>query len=1225
MKTRPLLLRLLVIALVVGIPFACRRAASDPSEEVEEPVPIVAIGRDETEQPELTEEPDPEPPKDSDVVTAGETRNYPDGKSWTDDFPDGKSWTPAEPVEPIGVAETPVEAPPEEPVEPPVVVAREPEPQPEPDPVPEQQPETEPPPDPQPEPLPEPVPEPEPPPEPEPEPEPAPPPEPAIVVVEAPEPVTVEAEIAEPMGPPGPVPVDTTGAAPVIRISSPLERAFYTTEMIVEGFISNSPGSGASDSIEEFSYIVTTAPDISGTIYHNERDGDFWFSFLSANLEGTHTLEIRAKNAGGNERVATIQLHDGNLKPIVQFERPIAKQGYGTRLLVRGRAYDPSDDLGQPRDVEVVEYEVYPAGTFSARERVSGSLEVETDGTFSGVITTRSFDADIDVIVRAQTTGGKIGENTITLPPADGDIPSFRAEAGDRQVSLVWTELPNTMQYDAFYAPDRPDSEWTQLFDVTSPMVIPALDNEQRYRFQLRSTLPGNETEISAIRRNIPLPDDGIVLEADDQYRRISLAWNPIEGAESYRVVRADLGTVEDRVVTLPPTGSDEWRTIAVVDDRDFNDIGVDLGATYAYRVGPNYPDSVLSAARVGRPAVMPAAPARTSSELETGRAVRRLASLGSYAAYTDASGLHLVDISIPALPTSVSSIPLDNTGGLAIAGDTAVVTSDRGANFVSLRDKTAPQLDSRWSLPDATDVVFVNAGTEQVLALSAKSRGITILDAAGTTAQTQLAVIDSPDASVLASDGRYLFVGHEGGIDGYDLSVPERPRSYASVISEPVTGLDFDLSSGLAASATAERIQLYRVEAAGDLEAAGSIPLGGGAVALYESSDRTYLVSVHDDGVRVTDVTNPYSPEEFAFQAAPSAEAIKPIEGFAGESIILVGRADGMQILDLFVVGRSHVTASTVTGGGATGVNLISFGDQPLAVVADGSAGVAAYPADPETLDWSEPLLRLDSEYAIRVFVDPTDQSRVFVADGRGGLRSFEVNVSGDRFRGTELLSFPTDGTLWDMEIVHRIVDGDGRTLAYLANGDGGFVVADVSERDIVRQIGSIVLRDARSVVSLESLDLRGGSRYVVLTDTGRGLLLVNVTDPLLPTVVEERSYPGARQVATIPGTSNLAVLTDDGITIVEFSAGFGAGLGSYDTRFAERFAISGDLMVVAEGFRGVSIVDISDPAQPTLIGSSDLEYAADVAISGNTLFAVDNESLHALDLLIPPWLRRE
>ncbi|MCK4514352.1 MAG: hypothetical protein KAU31_03790, partial [Spirochaetaceae bacterium] len=121
-----MLLRLIVVALVVVVPFACRRPAA--TDTVEDTVTVV-IGRDETEPgPEVVpeREPDPEPPKDEQVALAAAGQIFPDGKSWepeTDEadpdpigrqsdlpdgksstaqtsFPDGKTWIPAEPVEP---------------------------------------------------------------------------------------------------------------------------------------------------------------------------------------------------------------------------------------------------------------------------------------------------------------------------------------------------------------------------------------------------------------------------------------------------------------------------------------------------------------------------------------------------------------------------------------------------------------------------------------------------------------------------------------------------------------------------------------------------------------------------------------------------------------------------------------------------------------------------------------------------------------------------------------------------------------------------------------------------------------------------------------------------------------------------------------------------------------------------------------------------------------------
>lgn len=80
---------------------------------------------------------------------------------------------------------------------------------------------------------------------------------------------------------------------------------------------------------------------------------------------------------------------------------------------------------------------------------------------------------------------------------------------------------------------------------------------------------------------------------------------------------------------------------------------------------------------------------------------------------------------------------------------------------------------------------------------------------------------------------------------------------------------------------------------------------------------------------------------------------------------------------------------------------------------------------------------------------------------------------------------------------------------------------------------------------------------------------------------------------------------------------------VGSFDTAGgAQDLALSGDASVlyVAVGGAGVEVFDLSDPASPVSLGVIDLNYSAiNVAVGGNMLWAVTQQDVVAIDISTP------
>src|SRR5207249_3626791 len=105
----------------------------------------------------------------------------------------------------------------------------------------------------------------------------------------------------------------------------------------------------------------------------------------------------------------------------------------------------------------------------------------------------------------------------------------------------------------------------------------------------------------------------------------------------------------------------------------------------------------------------------------------------------------------------------------------------------------------------------------------------------------------------------------------------------------------------------------------------------------------------------------------------------------------------------------------------------------------------------------------------------------------------------------------------------------------------------------------------------------------------------------------------PGAAWGVAVSGTVAYVTDASSGIQILNVSNPASPTLlGSYDTPgFAIGVAISGTVAYVADDASGLQILDVSNPASPTLLGSYDTPGGAwGVAVSGTVAYVADYAS---------------
>ena len=182
--------------------------------------------------------------------------------------------------------------------------------------------------------------------------------------------------------------------------------------------------------------------------------------------------------------------------------------------------------------------------------------------------------------------------------------------------------------------------------------------------------------------------------------------------------------------------------------------------------------------------------------------------------------------------------------------------------------------------------------------------------------------------------------------------------------------------------------------------------------------------------------------------------------------------------------------------------------------------------------------------------------------------------------------------------EIVeHVVVAGD---LAYVADGEGGLVILNVSTPSSPSQVGAY---DTPG----QAYDLEVQGSYAYVADGSQGLRILNVTNPAAPSEAGYYTTPSAAYGLAVSGAHAYVASEYHDLIVVDVGTpGFPVEVGRYDDPmlgYATGVDAAGDYLYVADRYR-LHIVDISDPANPAQKAVHPLPDAWDVIVSGDRAY---------------------
>ncbi len=154
--------------------------------------------------------------------------------------------------------------------------------------------------------------------------------------------------------------------------------------------------------------------------------------------------------------------------------------------------------------------------------------------------------------------------------------------------------------------------------------------------------------------------------------------------------------------------------------------------------------------------------------------------------------------------------------------------------------------------------------------------------------------------------------------------------------------------------------------------------------------------------------------------------------------------------------------------------------------------------------------------------------------------------------------------------------------------------------------------------------LELAAAGDLLAVRDE-RGVHILDISDPASPAELSFVETPGYGQGMALDG-ARLVVsrTTEDNPTRGELrifdlsNARQPQEVGVYvaETPLGDTMAIQGDVVYVANGDSQLSLLDISNPAAITLLGSVDLPWVQQIVAEGDYVYAADEGGLHIVDV---------
>ncbi len=994
--------------------------------------------------------------------------------------------------------------------------------------------------------------------------------------------------------------------APYLAIDAESLSDFYRDEVVIRGVVGDSGEIPITSlSIEELRYEVP-GTDVRGEVFWDLFDGTFSIRLDTRSFSGQKKVLITALNSSGLERTEEVTLFDGSIKPEISFFSPGDGTPFGRAVRVTGRVVDPSPDRGQPRGIVSVRYEIYAEEVGTGSREVFGDVSLEPNGDFSIEFGTEGMFGDQVVHVIAGGVNGAESERRIVLIPGATDIPTFRSEPGDGEITLLWERVPGLKAYTVVMT--GPAGQ-TEFHDVEPPFRVTDLVNGERYEFRLVGDGPGfAEPLTSDVVVNIPLSDRMLVPRVAGGYRRIDVEWTPVPGSADYDIFRSE-------------AADGPFLRRARITGAEFTDRDVRFGADYYYRVAPAVKNALSSVAREGTSQLLPAEPL-VSSALFPATGARATATLGDYVLFARDGGIDVIDVFDPVDPSVVAEIETVDVRAMTTF-DTLLCVADgsAGIKVFDIQTPTAPELIGSVSADTVTDVAALgDLDADEFLLYTAGGReGIAVYRIDRYRAPERI----EPGSEEVAVES-LVFVGERlvgvgtAGLSVWSIDADGVPRlqSVDSALSaQSVAAMGTRLYLG-----SDDGVVAVEFDEAGETRTLVRVPLEGvreiAVRSVFDGRELIYVTA--SEGLAVFDMSDVSYPTPFGVFSASDASGVAVRDDVSGRPFAYLGNESGLTIVDVYVLGQSLTIGSARTPGNSVGVHALELPDgRRVAAVGDGVGGVRLYDVtDPDqgvSLIGRIPLERCRSA---TIAVHPERGPLVLAVDEFAGLLVYaleEVIATPPDAEPPLLAEVPGDGEIRSVFAGQPSVL-EGRWVLAVADRRAGLVLMDATEIEDIFTVSSIELP------RVDDVTLSGDTLFAA--DSRIGLVAVSVGADGTLTREAELPLRWARSVAVEGDT--VAVVGEEGLSLATYESDAGrlSRLGLYRTEHAEDVVLRDTYAYLAEGIRGFRVIDVYNPARPLLVSGSDVPYAISVDELGEVAVIASGRGIEVVQILVPSWL---
>ncbi|MDC7235029.1 MAG: hypothetical protein PQJ58_17485, partial [Spirochaetales bacterium] len=1014
---------------------------------------------------------------------------------------------------------------------------------------------------------------------PEPQPEPEIQIEAPAIVIAAPESepeAEVEPETEKPVAEPETVDEpETPGEGPRIVLTSPRPGGYYRSSLLLEGQCT--PLEEDKDSrVRSLSWKIPALGDYTNTVFMDE-DGSFQMDLMTAGLEGSQTLILESEDFAGRITRQTLTLQDGNQPPGIITETDSKERSYGSLLAVKGELTDPYKGISELEGIASLKYKLIPQDRDAGNEVVSGTIDVNGDGSFDIALNMRDRLGDQMLQLDAEGNNGAHRILEILLVPGAGDIPSFTMKPQDGRIVFSWEEIAGALEQNLYLNNNRssdPGGNPSVRFNnVNPPLVIDKAVNGKLYRAKLE--IRTEEGSLwSTIMEAVPLAAGTLDLRAEGGFEQVKLSWKAIDGADDFRVWRRIEG--EEEYVQL----------VDGHQGNEFIDATASFGVNYYYRIEPASVPGPLS---YDVPAASTESPSEKITLSSHYRQIvpEKISVQGEYA-YVAAGegGFHILDISIPQKPESIGF--LDQKGVLDVyLGEEYVYLASGAEGFqvVNIEEPTRPYTVLSRVTPDALSI----AGRENLVYVADGQLGLQIFDVSDRQNPSRLSTMRDVKITQLALQDQYLYgAAGDQGMVLIDISNPYSPEVRNRIEDFPVH--DILVTGGLIYLACGEQGMII-YEKTGESQWNELSRFASQDARMIRLWEDYAMIADGTGGMKAVDVSNPGEPRNFGIFGGTEVKALAMADDYA-----LLADIGGLKVVRTYLFGQSFVQHRWETPGKAYGV----MAENNRLWVTDRQGGVSVYQApSPANMKESSLLRHFDADFAEDILIK---DDLLYVADGPGGVKLFRLSDSSSE----PLLVQPVTGRA-------RRVIPYGSQLAVVASGEG-LLLLDQSGSD------TPALSYSSRFYSPDPRDAAFYGTRLFLGDNKDGLILAEKLGDQFKEIERFPEYQGIRQLLLTGDV--LFVLHTKGVSLLDIRNPENPVLKAFiPADNAESMQYQGDLFYLSEGFRGLSVYRINEDLQPLKVSVCEDVFAVDASPSGSYSYVADMEGISVLKVIIPDW----